>query len=777
MAWIATIVLLTLAYYFWTTVCSFDTVPEIPPRGARETDHYNMLSRGFLSGHLYLDGDVPKALLEAANPYDPKSRGNVEVLHDASFYRGKYYIYFGPAPVVTLFLPFTVITGRDLPIPYAVLIFAAGCFLALTATFLSLQRRYFPTASIWTIVAGILAVGSGSLIVALLRRPHIWEVATASGLFYFSVSIYCLVRALASTRATTWSALGGVALGLAVASRPTYIVCSVVFALPLLLRQRPAPSSANYTWKALLGAAIGCACVVLPLLAYNYARFGNPAEFGQKYQLSSIIEGDARHFSLTYLGFNLRVYFLSALRWTDAFPFHHGIAVPRLPAGHGGYEYSVGVLANLPFSWFAFCGLAAMGTWIWRRERGDHALAVALFAAVVGLQAGLLLCYFGSCIRYMAEFTPWIMMVAAFGALIAESTLGSTKVRTAFGVSAAALAVFSAIASGLAVVNLYNEQTGGMTPIAYRPVARVMNYPFFALRQLRYPDYRPLELTLTFPSTATPRQEPLVTVRHEGRARAAVFIDYLGGDTLRLGYREGNGSTTAFSPTIAPTAGVSHRLQVSLGTNYADYDGHRFRLRVHLDGWPLWDVPVISDDAFPGRLELGRDGDTRFTGTIHSSRSIHESDFSPPRAGGARLRIALRPDMAGRSFPLMSSGRTEAGDLLFMRVGESGAITLGYDHWADVLRLAPEIPTRFGENHVVEFWMPAVTSPGAAKRGESELLVKLDGVTAWQRSAPFFPTTPRTLFVGLNPIGGSTCETVLPHSVIEETQIAPPVQP
>src|SRR5215207_5098156 len=123
---IASIIALTLGYYFWTTVCSFNVLPGLLPRGDHEYDHYNLLSRGFLSGHLYLDAEPPAALREAANPYDPKSRGPVEVLHDASYFRGKYYIYFGPAPVVTLFLPFTVLTGRDLPIPYGVFVFVVG---------------------------------------------------------------------------------------------------------------------------------------------------------------------------------------------------------------------------------------------------------------------------------------------------------------------------------------------------------------------------------------------------------------------------------------------------------------------------------------------------------------------------------------------------------------------------------------------------------------------------------------------------------------------------
>jgi hypothetical protein len=106
---IALTVLATIAYYFWTAMIP----PGGPPRiHGEESDHFNLLSRGFQKRHLYLDREVPAALLNAGNPYDPVSRGNVTILHDASFFQGKYYIYFGPAPVVTLLLPFSVIRCR-----------------------------------------------------------------------------------------------------------------------------------------------------------------------------------------------------------------------------------------------------------------------------------------------------------------------------------------------------------------------------------------------------------------------------------------------------------------------------------------------------------------------------------------------------------------------------------------------------------------------------------------------------------------------------------------
>src|SRR5687768_12582189 len=157
--WIALIVLATLAYYFWTATLSCGGAP---PIHGEETDHFNLLSRGFKKGHLYLDGEVPEALVNAANPYDPKLRENVRVLHDASYYRGKYYIYFGPAPVVTLLLPFSLLTGRDLPLNYAVWFYCSIGYLALAGSFLFLRRRHYPGTSLWTITASLIALGGAS---------------------------------------------------------------------------------------------------------------------------------------------------------------------------------------------------------------------------------------------------------------------------------------------------------------------------------------------------------------------------------------------------------------------------------------------------------------------------------------------------------------------------------------------------------------------------------------------------------------------------------------
>src|SRR5436305_2797670 len=69
--------------------------------GRPQKDYYNLLIDGFLSGQLALKVEVPPALLQLADPYDPRTRPPGLALHDASLYRGRYYLYFGAAPVVT----------------------------------------------------------------------------------------------------------------------------------------------------------------------------------------------------------------------------------------------------------------------------------------------------------------------------------------------------------------------------------------------------------------------------------------------------------------------------------------------------------------------------------------------------------------------------------------------------------------------------------------------------------------------------------------------------
>src|SRR5207248_681260 len=105
-----------------------------------------------------------------------------------------------------------------------------------------------------------------------------------------------------------------------------------------------------------------------------------------------------------------------------------------------------------------------------------------------------------------------------------------------------------------------------------------------------------------------------------------------------------------------------------------------------------------------------------------------------------------------------------------LRVLPDDRIAFGYDHWGDALIFSSEIPWHIGNSKVIDFWLPALAQPAAAPG----LVVRIDGIMVWERRAPFFPVTPEFVFVGNNPIGGSTCERVLENGVFEDLQLPPP---
>src|SRR5215207_7471241 len=124
-------------FYVWTVRSSGDSWKF----GKEQRDYYNLLIDGYLSGQLHMKVEVPDALLKLKNPYDPGERPVGLGLHDASFYKGKYYVYFGAAPMIVLMLPFRLLTRTDLPQQVAVLVFTYGGFLASVAVWLAIRRR------------------------------------------------------------------------------------------------------------------------------------------------------------------------------------------------------------------------------------------------------------------------------------------------------------------------------------------------------------------------------------------------------------------------------------------------------------------------------------------------------------------------------------------------------------------------------------------------------------------------------------------------------------
>jgi hypothetical protein len=160
---------------------------------------------------------------------------------------------------------------------------------------------------------------------------------------------------------------------------------------------------------------------------------------------------------------------------------------------------------------------------------------------------------------------------------------------------------------------------------------------------------------------------------------------------------------------------------------------------------------------------------SQFTGTFY----LAERRPSAPRSlrrdeiAGARLQFTLTPAMAGRSFPLATTGKPGAADVLFLRVTPQGNAVLGYDHWGSAPIVSAEIPVGFGQPHTLEFRLPALSAPHAAP----DVTVSLDGKEIWQQRVPFHRPAPENIHFTQNPIGATSCEPTFPEATLENVLV------
>ena len=387
-------------------------------------NYYNLLVQGFRAGQLSLKKEVPPGFARLADPYDRTANAPYGLL-DLSYYKGKFYLYFGVTPAVMLFWPYVALTGHYLSQKVAGVIFCGVGFLASMGLLCALWRRYFAEVSVAVVAAGALALGLATFTPLLLARCDVHEVSVSCGYALTMLALAAIWKALHEPeRRGWWLAAASLAYGLAVGARPSLLFGAVILLAPVAQARR----EGRRVWAVLTAATVPIGLIGLGLMLYNARRFGNPFDFGQHYQLSGQQQVTLRFFSLDYLWFNFRVYFLKPAHWVAHFPFVHDIAVPPRPVGHMQVETPFGILTNIPLVWLA---LAVPLAWHNRSEQAGSTLrwfatVVALLFGICALTVGL---YWCTSFRYEVDFLPALLLLAVVGILSLERALADRTMR------------------------------------------------------------------------------------------------------------------------------------------------------------------------------------------------------------------------------------------------------------------------------------------------------------------------------------------------------------
>jgi len=399
-----------------------------------ETNYYDLQASAFAKGQLALDVRPDAALLafQDESLYEPSNREGIPMLWDATLYKGKYYLYWGPAPALFL-TPLKWIYSTDLGDKLLSLLFLTGTFLFLTLTLLSLWRDHFPHVPRWAVISAVAFAGLVNPMPYILVEGRIYEAAIAAAQFFLIGGFYFLLPAFDRPNELRL-AMAGLFFTLAAGSRTTLIpaigVLSVILLLWVLQTQRGRMISLVLSFALpLMIGGIGYGW-------YNYARFGSVTEFGLRYQLTSynLYESLDETFSLEYIAPNLYKTLLNPLEKRDAFPYlfpTRWSGPGWLAEGHPSFylayaEGITGILVSSPFVLFALLPLYRP-----RREMKWHLLALGLsfFATLVTLQA-----FFFIAMRYLLDAIPTLTLLTVAGFWHGFKRFKNNKIHAAIGI-------------------------------------------------------------------------------------------------------------------------------------------------------------------------------------------------------------------------------------------------------------------------------------------------------------------------------------------------------
>lgn len=381
----------------------------------------------FEAGQVSLEAPVDPALLAMENPYDwsARSADNVSAQWDHVFYNGKYYSYYGIAPVVTLFLPYHLLTGKYFPTQFAVLLYGLIGVVFLTLTYLAFLRRFHRSLPCGMALGGLIVMQASSGIWYVVARTLFYEISIASGFACVAVGAYFLMTSniLSHGRISCPRlALASFFLALAVLCRPTlavYCIAAVVMILLALPKagKRPGVKLDPGKCRSRRIGYLACGALPMMLLAgvqlwYNYARFDSPLDFGIQYSLT-INDFTRSQFHLGFVFIGLYNYLLAVPKFTWTFPFFFTEFTTLNINGY--YFHDSGNTAGILFLALPVLCYLLAGKALKRLSKPDRIRWSVIIGLTCVLMPLVIICSIwesGYAIRYTADFS-WPMLIGA----------------------------------------------------------------------------------------------------------------------------------------------------------------------------------------------------------------------------------------------------------------------------------------------------------------------------------------------------------------------------
>lgn len=425
---------LTVAAFVYVYFVSAGRFTDWPVYGT----YHDLQADGFLSGHTYLPVEPAPELVHAADPYD---RVNIRYWWlDLSYYRGKYYIYWGPTPALLQALG-KALLGVHRVVGDQYVGFFSACLACLSGALLieRLARRLFPKVPQWFLFVSVLAFAFANPMLHGVTNAGTYHTAILSAQGWLLCGLlvaFDIVWYAGTSAERRWRLLAaGVCWSLSLASRVTV---APTLAVLIAFTALAVGWASNRRWLRIVSVSLWIglpiAATGIALLAYNKFRFGSWTEFGLSLQLSGY---PRLHFQAKdWLKYSLPNLYSYTLRpFVSSCQFPYTFQVWRMP--HGAFpdgfplpddyqidEPVIGWLRAVPITW-----LGAFTFWLVPRPSGFKARhrrvylwcllsfgAIALLTGLTGMGV------YGATMRYLSDVTPGLVLFGLLGAMALRSS-------------------------------------------------------------------------------------------------------------------------------------------------------------------------------------------------------------------------------------------------------------------------------------------------------------------------------------------------------------------
>lgn len=382
---------------------------------------YHKLVDSFKEGRLDItDNDVSQELAELENPYDLGARAGVKCNWDHVYYNGKYYVYFGVVPALTMYLPYNLITGKHLPNYAAVYILCVLMMIGIMLLLWEVIKKWFKNTPFVIYLMLSVVFGAVSGIGYIIYKPDFYSVPILDGIVMglFGLSFWLSSKKETKEKSTgktsvmiiPWRlAVGSSCIALIAGCRPQMLIV-MAFGVMLfwndVFKERTLFSKSGI--KQTIALCVPFAVVAAGIMWYNFARFGSPFDFGANYNLTS---NDMTHRGFVWgrIGLGLFSYLFQPLNIDAVFPFLHDFKATTTYQGLTLTENMLGgIFLLFPILLFGACGT-------FRRKLFDNKKAyrmvyfsiimVVVLVVLDTQMAGLLT-------RYFMDFV-WLAMIAS----------------------------------------------------------------------------------------------------------------------------------------------------------------------------------------------------------------------------------------------------------------------------------------------------------------------------------------------------------------------------